>query len=216
MTQRRFSICYKIVIALLISIGISLNMLRTVSKISMVSYFTLQSNALCLCIFIGSIYLEIRDKNYKNNKYYIVKGTMVISILLTGIIYQIGLLPNNFKMDALSNYQITDIANLILHFLAPILVLMDYIIFDEKGHFKIYYPLFWLSFPIFYLIYVYVYGNLGGSFFNIGGSDKYAYFFLDYEVIGYIGVLRWCILILIGIEVLSYLLVFIDWLISKK
>ena len=216
MTRRRFSICYKIVVLLLIAIGIFLNMIRTVSKISMASYFTLQSNLLCLCIFIGCVYLEIRNKDYKNNKYYVVKGTMIISILLTGIIYQIALMPNNFQMDSLKYYHISDLANLILHFGAPVLIVMDYIMFDEKGHFKIYYPLFWLLFPIAYLIYVYMYGNLGGRFFNIGGSDKYAYFFLDYEIIGYIGVLRWCILIFFGIVVLSYLLVFFDWLISKK
>ena len=216
MARRKFSICYKIVVVLLIAIGISLNMIRTVSKISMASYYTIQSNALCFCVFIAHIYFEINNKNYKNNRYYVVKGMIIISILLTGVVYQIGLLPNNFKMDALNNYQVADIANLILHFGTPILTLLDYILFDKKGHFKIYYPIFWLVFPIYYLIYVYIYGNSGGRFFNIGGSDKYAYFFLDYEAIGRICVMRWCILIFVGIGVLSYLLVFIDWLISKK
>ena len=216
MTRRKFSICYKIVVILLIAIGVFLNIIRTDSKISMISYFTLQSNSLCLCIFVGCVYLEILNKDYKNNLYYVIKGAVIISILVTGIVYQIGLVPNNFQMDALNNYQITDIANLILHFGTPILVLLDYILFDPKGHFKVYYPLFWLIFPIFYLIYVYIYSGLGGRFYNIGGSNKYGYFFLDYEVIGRIGVMRWCILIFAGIEVLSYLLIFIDWICKEK
>ena len=82
--------------------------------------------------------------------------------------------------------------------------------FDEKGHFKYYYPFIWLIQPLNYIVYVYTYSRLGGTFYNIGGSKKFAYFFLDYNELGYLGVIKWLIGIGMIILILSEFIVVID------
>ena len=102
------------------------------------------------------------------------------------------------------------LANMLVHEISPTLVILDYFIFDCKGKFKWFYPFFWLFIPFFYVIYVYIYHLCGGRFFSIGGSRDFAYVFLDYNQIGYIGVAKFLIAMTIFILAISYLLVLID------
>ena len=190
---------------------ILINVIKTKSVSAILSYFTLQSNILCFAFFASIVFMELRKKNYKSDVYYLVKGGITIAILVTGLTYLFALSPTGFCMDfqqkTLAN---KTISNLLVHVVSPILVTLDYFLFDEKGHFKRYYPIIWLCIPFDYLLYVYTYSSSGGTFFNIGGSKKFAYFFLDYEKIGYLGVAKWIVLITLCILFISYLLVWFD------
>ena len=214
MTKRKISLCYKFLTITSLATGIFLNISNTKSVISLISYYTSQSNIICLIAFICFVYIEIRYKDIqKNDIYYLVKGAIIVSILITAIIYRVALAPNGFEMDALrrsvkKNHK--ELANLLVHTISPLLVICDYFLFDEKGRFKLYYPIIWLVLPLNYVLYVYTYSYYGGEFYSVGGSRKYAYFFLDYENIGKINVLKWIIIIAIFIEVISYIFVVFD------
>ena len=67
-----------------------------------------------------------------------------------------------------------------------------------------------------YIKYSYTYSWRGGKFYGIGGSRKYAYAFLDYELIGYKGVLVCICFFTFAILVISYLLVFFDYVRGNK
>ena len=211
MTKSKTSVCYRILVVLSLSAGILINVIKTKSVSAILSYFTLQSNILCFAVFASIVFMELRKKNYKSEVYYLVKGGITIAILITGLTYLFALSPTGFCMDfqqkTLAN---KTISNLLVHVVSPILVTLDYFLFDEKGHFKRYYPIIWLCIPFDYLLYVYTYSSSGGTFFNIGGSKKFAYFFLDYEKIGYLGVAKWVMLITLCILIVSYLLVWFD------
>ncbi len=88
--------------------------------------------------------------------------------------------------------------------------MLDYILFDEKGNFKFRYSILWTFYPITYVVFVYTYSSLGGTFYNIGGSKKYAYPFLDFENYGVSTVLIWTFLIGLAIVLLGVILVFVD------
>ena len=134
-----------------------------------------------------------------------------MAILITGITYQIALAPNNFYMDISYTMRTERYwANLLVHVISPILVLLDYVLFDEKGNFKYYYPIIWLFLPLGYVIYVYSYSARGGSFYGIGGSREFAYIFLDYNQIGYVGVIKAIAVIVIFILIVSFVLGFLD------
>lgn len=210
MTRRKISIGYKILVILSLTIGILLNLIKTTSVSALLSYYTLQSNIICLVGFIGFLYLEIRQEE-KSDIYYLVKGALVIAIFITAFVYACTLAPTNFEMDSLQK-SISNkwVANLFVHSISPAMVIADYFLFDEKGRFKCYYPSFWLIIPLNYVLYVYMYSFSGGEFFNIGGSKHFAYFFLDYEKIGYSGVAKWLILMGLFIVFVSYVLVFVD------
>ena len=211
MTRKIISICYKMFTIFSLIAGIFLNLSNTYSIRALMSYYTLQSNVICLIAFIIVLTLELLDRQYKTDIYYLIKGGLVITIAITAIIYHIALAPGGFQMDALQN-SISNkmLANFLVHTVSPLLVLLDYILFDEKGHFKFFYPILWLIHPLNYVVYVYTYSNLGGSFYNIGGSRQFAYFFLDYNELGYMGVLKWLLIIILGILIISEILVILD------
>lgn len=216
MTKRKLSLSYKILVILSLLAGILINVIKTTSISAILSYYTLQSNIICLIAFVCIVILELREKQYKNEVYYLVKGAIMIAILITGITYLCALAPIGFQMDFRQKTLAKTIANLFVHVVSPILVTMDYFLFDEKGNFKRYYPIIWLFIPFDYILYVYSYGSSGGVFFNIGGSKKFAYFFLDYEKIGYLGVAKWILVITCCILFISYLLVWIDKKMREK
>lgn len=216
MTRKIISICYKMFTIFSLIAGIFLNLSNTYSIRALMSYYTLQSNVICLIAFIIVLTLELLDRQYKTDIYYLIKGGLVITIAITAIIYHIALAPGGFQMDALQN-SISNkmLANFLVHTVSPLLVLLDYILFDEKGHFKFFYPILWLIQPLNYVVYVYTYSNLGGSFYNIGGSRQFAYFFLDYNELGYMGVLKWLLIIILGILIISEILVILDKFLKK-
>ena len=216
MTRKIISICYKVFTIFSLISGIFLNLSNTSSVRALMSYYTLQSNVICLIAFMIILILELLNKQYHTDIYYLIKGGLVITIAITAIIYHIALAPGGFQMDALQNsINNKQLANFLVHTVSPILVLLDYVLFDEKGHFKLFYPILWLIQPLNYVVYVYTYSNLGGSFYNIGGSRRFAYFFLDYKKLGYLEVLKWLIVIILGILIISELLVVLDKIFKK-
>lgn len=212
MKERRISIIFKMLVTASLLIGILLNVIRTKSVSAILSYYTLQSNIICLVMFIGIIIAIFLKKDYRSdNRYYLLKGAVIITILVTAITYQIALAPYNFQMDTSYTIQTEKhMANIFVHMISPIMVVADYVLFDQKGNFKYYYPVIWLFIPFSYVIYVYSYNANGGSFYGIGGSREFAYIFLDYHKIGYDGVFKSIVIIAILILILSYLLVFLD------
>ena len=211
MRKSKSSVCYRILVVLSLLAGILMNVIKTKSVSAILSYYTLQSNILCFAVFACIVVLELRKSSYKTEVYYLVKGGITIAILITGLTYLFALAPTGFCMDfqqkTLAN---KTISNLLVHVVSPLLVTLDYFLFDEKGHLKWFYPIIWLFIPFDYLLYVYTYSSSGGTFFNIGGSNKFAYFFLDYEKIGYLGVVKWIIMLTACIIFISCLLVGFD------
>ena len=218
MKERKFSIIFKLLVVISLLAGILLNVVHTTSISAILSYYTLQSNIVCLIMFLGLIIAIMSKNNYRTNSiYYLLKGGTIMAILITGITYQIALAPNNFYMDISYTMRTERYwANLLVHVISPILVLLDYVLFDEKGNFKYYYPIIWLFLPLSYVIYVYSYSARGGSFYGIGGSREFAYIFLDYNQIGYSGVFKSIIIIAILILLVSYFFVFLDRKLKRK
>jgi len=211
MTKKKISLCYKALVWVSLLLGIVLNLAHTTSVTALLSYYTLQSNILCLVAFSIFIFMELRKRQYKNNIYYLIKGAIIITISITAIVYRIALAPVGFEMDSLQHAVSNKVfANFLVHTLSPILVIIDYFLFDKKGKFKRYYPLIWIIIPSNYALYVYTYSAHGGEFFNIGGSRHFAYFFLDYTKLGISGVAKWMIVIFLGILAISYVFVCID------
>lgn len=216
--KRRLSFVFEIATIVCCLIGILSNILNTSSVTSILSFYTLQSNLFVLTFYLLSLIIVQFKSDWKNSDvYYFLKGATIMIILLTFCVYIISLNPIGFVMDANVNTSsnIFNISNIFVHFVTPIMVVLDYLLFDEKGHFKLKYPLLWYIFPSLYLIYVYTYSSHGGEFFSAGGSRKYAYFFLDIDKIGVGGVLRYLLLISLLFIAACYILILIDKTLSK-
>ena len=148
-----------------------------------------------LCLLLGD-----KDES-KSKKYYIYKGLISANITLTMIIYTLLAVTNS-----VSAYEGHFIECLFVHYITPIMILFDYIIFDEKGHFKWYYPFIWSIIPFVYTIFNIIYTLLGGKFFE----GKYAYEFLNVDRFEIIGVILNCVLIYILFMVINYIVLYFD------
>lgn len=211
MTRRTIEISYKIVVIFSLCLGIFLNLINTSSRKALMSYYTLQSNLICLIAFVIIVVLKLWKRSYKNDIYFLIKGAVTIAIIITAVVYHVALAPNNFAMDSLQNSIAKKMwADTFVHTISPILVIIDYLLFDEKGNMKYYYPVIWLIIPLNYVVYVYTYSNFGGRFYSIGGSKKFAYFFLDYTKIGCKGVVTWILFIALAILAISEIFVLFD------
>ena len=169
---------YRLLVIISLSIGISLNVFHVSNVAKIMAYYTLQVNVISLAFFVIFEILDVLKKEYKSSHiYYFIKGEILISVIIMMIIYVFALAPKNFQMTRTKN----KVADVIVHIVSPTLILLDYAIFDEKGNFKPRYPVMWLLYPAIYVMFVYTYSFFGGSFYNIGGSPKFAYPFLDFE-----------------------------------
>lgn len=211
-SKRELSFAFKVATTVCCLTGVLSNLLRTTSIASILSFYTMQSNIFVLVFYIGYfISRAIKPDVEKTNAYHILKGATVMIIMLTFIVYTVSLQPNDFFMDVkTSSSNIFRFSNIFVHFLTPIMVFLDYALFDEKGYYKKCYAFFWIIFPALYPIYVYTYSHFGGRFFSVGGSKKYAYFFLDIDKIGIIGVLSYMLIFIACYLAISLLVIKVD------
>lgn len=204
--QKTYSVWHKAITISSLAFGIGLN-LATVKSIPIsLSYFTMQSNILCLLVFIYFIVVEIQGQK-KTKAYYIAKGGGTMAIFMTAIVYNCGMLLYGFD---LGSEPVEVIRTVFVHMISPTLVILDYFLYEEKGKLKKSYPLLWVPFTAYYLIYARLYSIFGEKFRGKAASGKFAYFFLDYEKFGCFKVFLWLMLLLIVFLAVSYGIIWYD------
>jgi hypothetical protein len=188
---------FHIIIVLSAVIGMILNVLASKTPLKQFTYFTLQSNLLVAIIYTVSLILKKQSKLFV-----IVKYQAVLAIVLTGLVFNILLRPVVGDYD----YNPNTISDFLIHTLTPILVLLEVIFYQNKGLVKVYYPLVWLVFPLFYWLFTLLYVALGGNFNGETYVSDYPYFFLNFADNGYWGF----ILVLVFILFIGYLIYYVD------
>lgn len=184
--KHKVEFAFKFLITLVSLLGLILNFkLLTVG--GALIYYTIQSNLLCFLVYFVIMILYIFKKFEKNNIYYIMKGMATMAMAITMVVFQLFL-------SNTPTYQNHEIISMVVHLFVPLLAILDYIIFDEKGHLKKSYPFMWTATLIFYLVFDIIYVSLGGKYNN---NCNYPYFFLSIDKFGYMGVAINCIIIYI-------------------
>ena len=134
-----------------------------------------------------------------------LKGTITMSITVTFLIYHF-LLSGGYENRA------DIIRSTILHYIVPIMTIVDYILFDKKGIYKNIDPILWLIIPLIYFLFIFIRAKLGSELSN---GSYYPYFFIDINKYGIKTVLKNALLITIAFTILGYIELFIDRLILK-
>ncbi|MBQ3320007.1 MAG: Pr6Pr family membrane protein [Spirochaetia bacterium] len=169
------------------------------------SYFTIQSNVMCLIVLLW---------NLKKEPPALLRGLATVCITLTFLVYHFMLRPADLTLYNLWN--IKNMATAFAHYLVPAFVWTDYLFFAPKGNMRVSYPLKWLCYPLLYLAYIkLIYKPLGGTFIVDGQVCSVPYFFLDAEALGIMGMTVWCVAIAAVIMILSYLFLLLDRLLSR-
>ena len=141
-----------------------------------------------------------------------VKYTAIISLLVTALIAHFMLFDAMFKDGQLVWHLVA------MHYVVPIMALLDWLLFDEKGKMPVWGPFAWLSLVVVYLVVVMVCaGPLG---MNMGGGttadiSRYPYTFLDPAISGVGGVVGFIAVMCVAFIVLGYVLFGIDKLLGR-
>jgi hypothetical protein len=208
--KKTIRIIFSVFVVFFVAAGIKLMKLDAAMALSA---FTIQSNLLCIIASGVTIIREILKNNPRGRAYIFFKGMTLTSILLTFVIYNFVLKPH---LDTANHTQSGSLADTLLHTVVPLMMFGDFLFFEEKGLFRIWYPLGWTAFPVYYVGYTAVYKTFGGVYKFLGGAvTKFPYFFFDYETYGLRTVGIWFLLIAIGFICFSYLLVGLDKILVK-
>ncbi len=121
----------------------------TCRDVSMLRYYTVQSNLLCL-VFWG--YALIRRGKVSPR----LQGAVTLAILLTCVVYNFVLVPAFFAMG--TNYSPYSLSDLLVHTFTPLLMLLDSLLFMDKGKIKRCDPLLWTVIPYAYFAFTLIIG----------------------------------------------------------
>lgn len=191
--------------------GVLLNLFVPGAEISSVlSFYTMHSNLFCIALTLVLLSCDLADIAYHENRFYTaVRFCAVMCILLTCVIYHAVIRPRMCAEfpEYFGSFSLSDT---LLHTYAPVMMLLDYLLFDEKGLFRWWYAPLSLISPILYMIFVAIYSSVGGVFIFYDKVQAVPYFFLDYRVHGTGKTVFWCLLILAGMVVGGILLCALD------
>lgn len=169
----------------------------------MLYFFTILTNILCALFFLFAVILQ---KNAPA-----MEGGLTTSILLVMLVFHFILLPtSDFYQDEMG------LNNLILHYIMPGMVMIDFLLFQKKANLRWYHPFYWSIIPIAYLGFVYIRAVLGEPFFTGYGMSSYPYFFLDVQQLGLTNVMICIGVLLIFYLVLGYVVLGLHYLIHRK
>jgi len=178
-------------------------------------YFTNQSNILLAVLFglmivFNAIDLRHGIKGVPAGAFMPLSMAILLYICITGIVYNGILVP----FQGLGY----DLALVMGHVVTPLLAILDWVLFEEKGTIRWWHGFYWLVYPIFYCVFILVRPIIWqNSFFgDPGGVSKYPYFFLDANKIGWGMVFLWIGVLIVAFFGMSELLIFLNNLIAGK
>lgn len=160
------------------------------SVVNFFSFFTILSNVFVSIVFVMSaLYLAQGRRPRPTDD--VLRGASVLYMAITGVIY--STLLAHVDVDLTLSW-----VNLQLHYIMPIVVVLDWLYQPQLSKLTVKRILPWLIFPALYLVYTLVRGPI---------ANWYPYPFLSPELVGgYAGVALYSVGILTGLFVVSYLL----------
>lgn len=177
------------------------------------SFFTVQSNIFCFIMMCVILIKHFMHKDTLSNCLMYFKGMALSAILCTFLIYHFAESCNKYDLMASGIIGIPT-KDLFAHYIVPAMFILDWIIFQPKGYFPWSYIAGWLIFPFSYLMGFLTRCHCNGpdAFCNV---EKYPYFFLDYETLGFFRFIRYILLITVIVLFVNTLIVILDKYMAK-
>lgn len=194
---------YRVLLLLLTITGLALQIYP--DEWFQLTYYTLQSNiavACCLIVLISAM-LQQGKSSLTNPTILRLKGATTIAIALTLLVYHFMLAPIAKPEDFYTP------ENFLQHYIVPIGFILDWLMIDQRRHYRYFDPLLWTLFPLLYTVYALIRGYI----FQIPIPDQqhspYPYFFVDINQLGWSGFFIYFIIILTGYILLGYFMLII-------
>ncbi len=135
------------------------------------------------------------------------KGTLMLSMCLMGLV----------SYFIVNRGQISDNLSFlwanIIHYALPIVIVLDWILFDKKGSFKIWFPFIWCIPPFFYMttVYLVVYAFNG----RVGDEGRFPYDFMNISLNGAATTLAIIITMMLAFVIIGFTFFALDQLPQK-
>lgn len=185
-------------------IALQIGLFRGEFHASSFRYFTNLSNLLCLLYFlIDAVWiLARRARDGSKNWFPALKGAAMMGVTVTCIVAYAIL--GSFTMGPTMR-----IAVRLVHLVVPVMTVLDWLLFDEKGAFTWRSPLGWTAFPLVYFGVVLLLAEV------LPGVPFYPYPFMNVATRGLVPVLVTVALLTAFFVALGYAFVLIDRLLAK-
>ena len=172
-------------------------------------YYTTLSNLICTGTMTVLLVLTIRDFHQPEPKSYApcFKFMCVIMIMVTCLVYNFLLAGEHSVAD-----YFLSIGNLLNHLILPIMFVVDWVLFDQHGQTRWYYPLMCLIMPLVYVVFIVIRGAI------FAGQDMllYPYFFLNLPKLGAGMFCVWIIALIAIFVAIGYALFGLDHLRQRR
>ena len=145
------AVVFRVVFLIVCGAGLVMKLLYSRFSIdTIMSDFALISNVLALIYFA---YLIIARPGYERG---MLRGAVTIYMLVTFIVYYFI----HFGVDA-DPLQNLSLAGYLLYFAAPLMAVLDYLLFCRKGWFTSYSPLIWTILPVVFNLAIFIINRIG-------------------------------------------------------
>ena len=197
-------------IGIIASIGIFDNMSNP--RWDFYVHFTNISNFLCIGVMLAAL---IQTAKKKENTYVtaapVLKFIGMLGILLTFLVFNI-MLASAEGRDPQLNWRI---GSLCFHVVLPIMYIADWFLFYERKNAKWYYPIISVSFPLAYVIFIFIQAAIlkFDSSILIPNTTTpliYPYFFLNIDTQGVDGVAKWIAILFVAFVVIGFVFLGLD------
>ena len=181
-------------------------------------HFTNISNFVCIGIMLAAL---IQTAKKKEDSYVttapLMKFIGMLGILLTFLVFNI-MLAGAEGRDPQLNWRI---GSLTFHVVLPIMYVAHWFLFYERKKCKWYYPVASISFPLSYLIFIFIQAAIMkfDTSLLIPGTTTpliYPYFFVNLETQGVSGVLMWSGILSAAFVVMGFAFFGLDRLLKRK
>ena len=189
-----------------IGIGAQMSLLSGDPNWGTFRYFTNLSNLACVLYFlVAALWLIFKKDNKNTTLYPTLKYIVMMSITVTMLVAQFML--SGFTMDGTMGF-----ALILLHRVVPIMVILDWLLFDKKGLITKFAPILGVIAPLIY----FAYAVIAAQFETVLQNDsRYPYPFIDIDKLGVSTVSTTVIMLLIGFIALGYIFYAVDYGLAK-
>ena len=203
----RLSVIFKLslVIAAAIAILIQVEPFSGNPRWSSLNYYTLMTNVLCLVYFFAAMIYEGQSGGTLLPT---LKGAVVLGITITGLVFHF-LLSGSYGAQGAMAW-----SNILLHYVVPIMSVMDWLLFSDKGHYSLKSPFLWILLPDVYFVYVQIRVMLGASLGS--GGNRYIYPFINVDALGWGKVIVNGLVLNLFFIILGLLFVLADRMMARK
>lgn len=175
--------------------------------------FTNLSNMAVFLYFSFAVVWLIRHGKHDVIFAPVVKHMVTMGVTVTFLIAHFFLFDRMFEGGYLH------VGLLLLHYVAPIMAILDWLFFDPKGRVRIWEPPVWILEPVGYLLVAMVsvagFGSSFGADVSLG-ENPYPYPFIDISQRGFAGVARFVAVACAAFVLLGYVVFAADHLLGKK